>query len=672
MNKHKTSVDAAQDRAAKSAASKAMLYASPFLATVGELGASAAIHSAWGDPAVLPWVSAGLSMSTVACTALVWQVARDRSGLGRWHAAATAALTGTHLVASAIAGPFVRPLIDLWAWAGATNATAWAIRLHVAAGGPADELDSGVFGWRKAAEITGGSIEKSKFRPDPKHTSADRVKGRLELEAGETADDAQKVRGRLASVLGLPPNGVRMAADPDNARLVDLTLVRRDMLRGTVEYTPSGVGGSSAEPYRVGVREDGAEALAFTHVPGQGEVHLLIMGMTGAGKTEGAKTLIGEEFGRTDVFTIVVDVVKGAQTLGPMLPGLKWVVRSEDQAHALMTALKERVIPARAEYLGRKRLKAWEPGCGIPRLRVHVEEGAGLFLGNSDFVRVMERARSVGVQITLSGQRFSYTSIDVAARSQFGAVWCFGLADIADARFAMPDDVLDAGADPSVWKANRPGCSYLLGPGIDPAEHTTPMRAALIDDEDLEDLARYNALHGAELDETTRAAFGELYTHRTTGPQILAELAGETPAPAADVQPPRTRPTEEDDVDALLAGLPDDERPEPYRAPAGDPEPALQPDLDAELPDVPDMAFGAARDETAVSPEQAKALLAQALADAQAAGHTEIRGRDLADVARAAQRSPAWIYKQLDARVKAGELARTDTGFRFARTLVSA
>jgi len=657
-------VKSAQTRAVAQATSRGSVVVRPAAALTGELGLSVAL---WGaaSPESLPWMTSGLALSTAAMAGLVWQVGRDRSPVGRVLSIGTTALTGAHLIAASVVGPFASPLIGVWGWLGGSMAAAWVVRLWVARGHT--QLEEGrrqVSLWDQATKRVGGALEGSEFRP--KEIDQDRMAGPLELEGGETVSDAQASLARLVSVLKLPPGGARITPDPDDASRGELTLVRRDLLRESTPYTePSALGESSALPTLVGRYEHGRPAWLHQHRPGWGEVHLIIMGMTGSGKTYGAYTLFAEDFTRTDVFHVYVDTAKGAQTLGPIARGIRWVISTEAEALALMTAIKDRVIPARANYLGRRRLKSWEPGCGIPRLVVHVEEGGGLFLGNKAFTRVMERARSVGIQIRLSGQRFSYASIDTSARAQFSGVWCFGVSDDDDAKFAMPEGTLEAGANPARWKNRQPGCSYLVDPVIEEREHVVPLRSLEIRDEQLELLAEYAHRHGADLDEDTARAFGELYASRVP---VERMLAGDAPLP--------TTVDDEDGEDGEDGPVDVDEEPvlePPWRPGADDPAPEVQPDIDEPLerPTGSTLRFGQPAAAKA-TPEQAAAMLETRLIGLQQERREEVRAADLVEVARAAGRSPAWVYKQLRRRVDSGHLVRTDSGFRFARSLTNA
>lgn len=665
-------VKTAKDRAVAQATSRGGVVARPAAALLGELGLSVALHEL-PSPESLAWMTPALAVSTVGLSALLWQIGRDKSQVGRILAVGSTSLTGAHLVASAIVGPFSDTMFGLWLWVGGSMAAAWVMRLWVARGNAqVEDTKKQVSLWDQAAKKTGGALEGSAFRA--KDVTPDRMTGPLQLEPGQTVRDAQMSLDTLASVLGLPPGGARLTRDPDHAARGELTLVRTNVLKEPLGYRgPSALGGTPVQPYRMGRYGHGGDAVLPLHIAGFGEIHLIIQGMTGSGKTKGAHQLFCEEFTRSDTFTIYVDTVKGAQSLGPLARGIRWAIRTEAEALALMKALKERVIPLRAQYLGSRKLEYWEPGCGIPRLRIHVEEGAGLFLGNDAFIRVLERARSVGIQITLSAQRFSYTTIPTAARAQFGAVLAFGVQDTDDAAFAMPKEVLEAGADPSLWRNKQPGMAYLVAPSVEETDYVEPLRVELPQREHIEALAEYARIHGTDLDEMTAGAFGGLYSSRVPVEDMLAEGA----VVFNDVEDDEDDDWDSDEGDesrpAAAPGgdeAPEEDQPEPFRPSEEDPEPDVQPGIDDPIEPVEDMPLGTRP--VKLPPEQAREMFETRLRSLQEEGVRQVTAKDLAPVAREAGYTAQWVYKQLAQRVDSGHLERTDSGWRFARALTNA
>lgn len=644
------------DRAAQRATSRALVVAAPFAGLAAELGVSMAV-----EQLVAPWGVAGGAALAASSGCLVWLAAktgRDRTPVGKIMRTATGVGVSAHLLAAAQFGALSGGVIQTWAWIGGTVATGWAIRLWVALGGKVD--DGGGHWWDQITAEANG-LRESRVVRRPKVTGA-QVKAEVALKPGLTVEQAQHDRAHLASRLGLPPGGVRIVPNRDDASRAEVTLVRKDVLREPVTYQgPSAVGGDAAAPYRLGVYDDGEPVLLRLHFPEWGEAHLLIQGMTGSGKTAAAYMIFAEEFTRLDTFTIYVDTVKGPQSVGPLARGLRMVIDNEDDARLLMKAIRDEVIPYRVGYLGRRGLSAWKSGCGIPRLVVHVEEGSGLFLGDQAFVRVMERARSAGVQIRLSGQRFSFENIPTSARAQFASALCLGVEKTNDARFVLTDEIIEAGADPSQWKNESPGCAFLVGRGIDSERQTKPLRMEQVDKDELALLGDYAALHGAELDEGTAAAFGELWANRRTGVEML-EGPRTTRAPSR---------AEDDEMDALMR----EAEPESLRwkPPGPEPEPDVHVSRDEELPSVAgfeDMPLRG-RPKPEMSPEEAKAVFEKALTALVESGAEAVTGAALSEVSVSTGRSRSWVHKQLHAKVEAGVLRHEGGRFVVVRELTT-
>jgi hypothetical protein len=667
-------VKTAKDRAVAQATSRGGVVARPAAALVGELGLSVALHEL-PSPESLVWMTPALAVSTVGLSALLWKIGRDQSQVGRILAVGSTALTGAHLIASAIVGPFADPLLGLWLWGGGSMAAAWVMRLWVARGNAqVEDTKKQVSLWDQAAKKAGGALEGSAFQA--KDITPDRMSGPLQVEPGQTIKDAQMSLGALESVLGLPPGGARLHRDPEHAARGELTLVRTNVLKEKLGYRgPSALGGTPVEPYRMGCYGHGGNAMLPLHIPGQGEKHLIIQGMTGSGKTMGAWQLFAEEFTRRDTYTIYVDTVKGAQSLGPLAGGVRWAIRTEAEAHALMKVLVKKIIPTCAQYLGSRKpkgLKNWEPGCGYPRIRIHIEEGAGLFIGDDAFIRALERARSVGLQVTVSAQRFSYTTIPVAARQQFSNVLCYGVKDIEDAKFAMPDPVFEAGADPSLWEDKHPGMAYLVASGVDEKNFTEPLRVELPTEEEVELLAEYARIHGADLPDWLAEAFGELYTSRVPVEDMLAEGAVVFNDDEDDEDDWDSDDADESRPAAAPGGdeVPEEDQPEPFRPSEEDPEPDVQPGIDDPIEPVEDMPLGVRP--VKLPPEQAREMFETRLRSLQEEGVRTVTARHLTPVAIEAGMTPQWVYKQLAQRVDSGHLERTDSGWRFARALTNA
>lgn len=313
----------------------------------------------------------------------------------------------------------------------------------------------------------------------------DRIRGIIQVKRGtNTIEDAQKYKKHLASLFKAPKNAVRIEPDRNDASRGKFTIVRRDLLNEVIKYEPSFEPTNPNDKMLIGKYENGDPAEFNLHSPRLGAVHMLIQGMNGSGKSEFAKVIFARAFQHRNSAVIVIDITKGNQTLNLARKGLHLVISEEAIAEALFKRFS-RTIKDRADELGRLNKTKWDEESGLTFLYFHIEEASGLIANNPAFIKMMETARSVGIAITASLQRASHVAVDTAARAQFSAVVCFGVQDIADATFALPDDVIASGADPSVWRNSSPGYAYLVHPEVDRGKWTTPLRSSLISDDEL-------------------------------------------------------------------------------------------------------------------------------------------------------------------------------------------
>ena len=623
---------AAADRAARHLTSRLAPLVTPWLAAAGLLGAGALTHALWGAPHRLPWAVAGLTLSATGSAWLAWQASHERSQLARAHATVTAAAAGAWLTIATITGPLARPTVDLLAWAGGTLAASWSLRRAVrwdAPQGPTGRR------WQELAERIG--LGGSRWRTLAR--GPHREVARLELEPGtQTPADVQARRDRIASALGVPPAGVRVLPDPDRGDRAVVTIVHRDLLRQPVPWPgmPQPAASVGRAPVTLGVYEDG-EPVRLA-LPGQ---HLLVTGMTGSGKSYAARVLLLDLAARPDVVLWAADTVKQTQTLGPLAPALDWLAVTRRDAEAMLAALG-RVIPARAAWLGQRGLDRWEPGCGIPYLVVLIEEAPSLIRDSEQVIDLAQTARSAGVSLILSMQRASWRNIPIDARAQLGAGLCFGVKTAQDAAWTLGDDLVDQGADPSVWGQRRPGYAYLVAAGIPEDRQAVPLRAYLLTPEQARAAAHAIAASGpAELDALSTHAAGPAYAHR--------HQPGRDPAatPPTARQPRAETATDPGDREDL--GLPPD------------PEPDLGVSLDDPIPDPePEAVLPFGQPPRRLTPEQARAALARQLDAWAREGRITFAPRDLYPLVRQVGRSRAWIHGEIKRLMAEGRITAGD------------
>ncbi|MFE6461553.1 plasmid transfer protein TraB [Streptomyces cinereoruber] len=644
---------------------RAKPYLPPWVAA-GALGiVSPLAHWKWDGSAA---AGVGLTLASVALTGATWWAGRSTSAQRRLHSAITVAAGSAWLTSAALAGPTAGPLLDIYLMGGPTLALSWNIRQVMRrnpdATAPAENADKGLLEKVGLARtlLRGATVEPN------------RVSVPYHLPAGElTNEDVSKVLPRIASALDVPPNAVRANADPESAARGELVIVPVDALKGGNEWPgPSAPGGSIAEPLNVGVYEHGEPLLMW--MSGDPEVsrnamHLLIMGMTGSGKSVSALDALAEILTRSDVIVWGSDPVKVTQTFGPLIPAMDWAALDMPSTEAMVAAL-EAVIPARTAWLAAHRYTQWVPaagnqqsdrahscgqdgracGCpGMPYLIGWFEEAAKSLREGLDFTGIAQEARSAGVSLVVSLQRASGYQMPTDTRASLGSSWCHGVRDSGDAAFALPDAALDAGASPEAWKDKRPGYSYLAANGVPENEWATPARSYNIGPDALEWVAREFAPVRARIDETTAAAAakaaGKLFTDR-------AELLGKaTPAPtlpAAGGGKDLSMTTDEHDLEDDL-DTDDFDPEEPLPAPAETVQLSVEPP--ARRIDV--------------SPEEAREVMVQLVDMFEREERETVGPVDFMEYCDRHGRSRAWVSGQVSRMVSEGRLAETGTAGRY-------
>ncbi|MFF0389356.1 sporulation protein SsgA [Kitasatospora sp. NPDC004615] len=528
-----------------------------------------------------------------------------------------------------------------------------------------------------ASDADGSLLEKVKLAGAKIRSAAvepNRVTAELVLPAGElTNDDVTKSLGNLASALDVAPNAVRYLPDPGSARRGDLVVVPRDMLAEVVEWqTPTHVGGSIADPLVIGRYDDGAPLMLWLPGdPGAGRnsTHLLICGISGSGKGDGALNVLCEILGRCDVIVWLFDP-KSFQDFGPLRPGLDWAVEGGAPTETMVTALQA-VIPARTRWLGAHGYRQWAPqaaepqtdpahscrkdgacGCeGMPFLVGWFEEAANTlrFMGEDAFTGAAQEARSAGMAVVISLQRPSHDQISTSTRASLPSVLAFGL-DQRDEGMALPSPVLDAGARPGAWGNRRPGYCYLVTPGVDEQRYSAPGRtwrftgrAARV----MEQLAVWSVRNGAKVDPVTAkaaaAAVGNAYTQRHQQTDTDAEDG------------PSVYINDDDALDGAVG-----------RVDAEDAE--LDPN--AELGAVPaELASWTFAGEPAggpdFTPEEARAAMEAIVAEFEHNGVMVIGPKDVMEHAERFGRKRPWVSGEFRRVVEDGRLAPTAKGGRY-------
>lgn len=591
------------------------------------------LHRLLADDMIrLAWGVFGLTTATVTITAAAAIIARPRGPITRTLAMAGTIGGGLWLIVATIVGVTIIGLDLAALGAAATLAIITNIRRLLRGQGD-DQGHQGGKDW----ETLAGDVKTLRSRIRGARTEGATRTITLDLPDGMSAAEAQADVPRLAATLRVPATGVRMTPDPDDAGRVELSITPEDMLKHTVHWPgPTAAGRSIAEPIGLGVYEDGQGlSIRLPGIPGrQAMSHILVVGMTGAGKSELLQVLVGTAGTRIDVVIDYIDVAgKAEQTVGPIRGAIRRLVTDRRDGEAyLRRRLAE--VPDRARALAAVGMREWAEGAPIPFEIVIIDEGSSLVSDSTDFVEMVRLLRSVGILIVLAVQRATFDQMPTSARANFGTVACFGVRSDRDAAAALSPETLDAGAAPHAWRNRRPGYLYLEAPGVPGERYAMPARAYLAQAADIERI----------LVEAAPLRLGATTTREVAMPSRALDDAGEpaeiidSEQPQAGEETPRYRP-----ADALAEELA-----------AADP--------DAELGEIPDMdqRIGPPPLVPPLTPAQAEEALHEFLHEFQAINRGQFSRRDLiADgILQVTNRSKSWLSGQLGRMVDAGNLER--------------
>lgn len=661
---------------------KVVPYSPPWIgaATLPPL-AGWATNTMWGDTAMSAGLaSAALAVGGAALTTLTWKATPAGSKFGKFRRAqATASVAAGMgwLTCATAAGPFGSPLLDAWLIGGGLFAVSWNVRqlLRNGASGDVAEENTGG-GLAGLAEAIGW--EKVRVR-DAKGSGKGTVKAGLEVEPGGTVDAIQGTTARVAAALQVPPSGVVVTPDPENAARGTVSLRVADLLKDGVPFVmPDALGLMPTHPIPLGLYADG-EVWFIDPFGAPILQHVLVMGTTGSGKSELLRSLVAHLATRRKMTVFLVDLAKGRQTVGHIADGIDWLIQDAKEAKRMLRALPA-AIAARGSVLADEGLDQWTPASSLNAMLVWIEEAADV----ADFEELEEiarKARSVGIWLGISLQRATWKNVSTDVRANLQGAMCFGVDDPGDASFCLPDRVTDAGAIPA-WGSDRPGYAFAAGMGIPDSRWTTEVRSAKTDREELAALVAAAAPYRDPLDEVTAAALGQAYAqraHRGTN-RTTPGVAGAAPgalvaAPAAvtaiPVPPPARSAfvlesdTDMTDIEESAAMELQDAYSEVLGAIPADPEPdaayanlRLEDDVPAADPDSGIEFAASAKPGT----EEARRILYTEIDGWMQRGRLEFEPSDLIPATTAAGRKRPWLQGELKKLVELGVLRHDSHG----------
>lgn len=659
---------------------KTLPYASPWIgaATLPPL-AGWATNAMWGGaPLSAGLASAALAVGGAGLTAVTWKATPGGSKFARFRRVqATASVAaGMGWLTCATAAGLGSPVLDAWLIGGGLFAASWNLRQLMRNGASGDVEEQSAGGLGALAEAIGW--EKVRVK-DAKGTGKGTVKAALEVTGGATIEDVQSTAQKVAAVLHVPPSGVTVTPDPENAARGAVAMRVADLLKDGVPFIPPAqLGLLPTAPIPAGLYADG-ELWLINPFDADILQHLLVMGVTGAGKSEFARTVLAHLMCRRKMSVFLVDVAKGRQTVGHIKDGLDWFVQDPREAKRLVKSLPA-AIAARGSVLADEGLDQWTPASSLNAVCVWLEEAADL-ADFEELEKIARAARSVGIWLVISLQRATWTNVSTDVRANLQATACFGVDDPGDASFCLPDRVTAAGAVPA-WGSDRPGYAFATGMGIPDSRWTTEVRSSLTDREVLAALVQAAAAVRDPLDETTAAALGQAYaqrshrgTNRTTPGAQSAAPAVAAPVPPATAAIPGQTPdrsayvleTDEmtDDMEEAAAVELQEARDEILGAIPDDPEPDADYAhlrLEDDVPEAVEDSGIAFEARERPSTEEARHILYTEIDAWVHAGRLEFEPADLIPATTAAGRKRPWMQAELKRLVELGVIRRDGHG----------
>jgi hypothetical protein len=403
-------------------------------------------------------------------------------------------VAGSVLTAAWLMAGWSVPLLLVYFFGGVVACLGWDVWMHVGvshditrAFGPASEAAFG-----KPARLSMTRAPKAAADPAaPARSRASRSRaprtmtGRVMMPPEVTVSEgAERVEG-LEQNLGFPPGSVTLRQSPDDP-WADFTASDPHLLDVPEPWPgPSRPHGTMAEPFRMGVRQDGSTAL-IRRLP---NYHTRGMGQTGSAKTMGwGYNQLGEGVSREEYAAIVFDFAKGEQFFGAWRMALHYFETEEERILRRMAGL-HRARVARTNYLAKSHLTEWEPGCGLSFLDIFMAEApdvirllavgkrasAGAVMTREDWESDVKNYRSAGGSWNLDLQLSLASEMPSVAQGQMSHL-TMGVEDRKQAAFGLSDRQKEGGCRPELWGKRKPGMAYWDVPTEDESLALMPLR----------------------------------------------------------------------------------------------------------------------------------------------------------------------------------------------------
>lgn len=623
---------------------KAAPYVAPWALSVVAMPVATAIHfTVAGDGR---WMSILGCLST-AITYGTWQTWKGRKSETRTTATLFVGALLGWITFAGTGVPWEGDMLKAWAIGGMSLSVFWDIR-HAGVTGGHDKDTSGDSSGSWLGDKV-NAFKNSRTAPKDVQDNGSELRMRTTLDAPTTAGDAQRSRDQVAAVAGVGADQVKILKVPGDEGQVEVVLTRRQDTSVPVSYRgPSAPGQScAAAPLYLGRRTDGSDIEWW--MPGDPNpahprpvAHSKTTGVTGSGKTETICTAILDMRWRTDIVPVVGDPAKFRQSFGDIEEVLGLAATTKEEVFQLFENLAGPVIEYRSDLLGSLEradggtgYKQWEPECftlhGVPFLFVDIEEAADVIMDRDEEVyEAVRKLRSLGIKLNLSMQTMPHDDIPRKVRGQFSESLAHGQNEYQDAKYALSEHSLEAGADPTKWKNDAPGSLYAEVVGTDKNHWPTDGRAVYMTPAEKEFSISASRQFWASMDPGTyqRLAFG-----------IDLSLS---PQEDADLQEDEFDDEEGEETMSPFAGVPGADP----NTPLTPPRPGLGFSFTDEQPG----------EKVRLSTEEARRRLMNRLEVLARGGHFDVTYDDVADIPLEVGRSPAWVYENLGLLVDAGVL----------------
>ncbi|WP_157254824.1 FtsK/SpoIIIE domain-containing protein [Nonomuraea typhae] len=508
-------------------------------------------HHAWGGrPVLTPLMAIVLLLIGAGCTVFGWLAAGRRLLLRVLTVVSGGAATLT-LVVGLIVGMGV-----IWPGYVVASLVVWVLWTIWRGGKYARTLGHGEQASNPLMEaIRASKVQFSGAKVDERGV----IRAKVRTTDGATLDDARALMPALAAAARAVPGGSALNGDPKAEGLGEIEIATRDNLAvpGGIRWPgPAEVGANPTVPFAVGEYQTGPCMVSlvgdFDSDPDAEDIgHLKIGGVTGSGKSSGARMILANLVMRRRLNIVGIDLAKELQTFGPVAHGLTWVINDASEARRFMKRMRL-VVEGRTKHLAREGLMRWSLRSSLNLLLIWIEESDEFMAFESDYVFLLGKARSAGIMVASSLRRATYRSMPTDARADHTAGMAFGCDSAEDVEYILPVPALQAlGKNLPTWGTTRRGYCYIAGLGIPAQRWARMLRIYNPHDEQLIEAANLGARYRDPMDPVTAGLFGELYEHRTFytgpvwGPAAAPPNTAPHAAPAAPARPapvPSTRP----------------------------------------------------------------------------------------------------------------------------------